>query len=616
MFGYTDGLLGTPDSIGNYNATLNAYRYFCDDLTSPDSQLPEVTQEKRGIFSAGQKNIRHYSIELGDDGLVFNYAVDANWVFPEGDYPWEAPADFPPEANRAEAWRISIAETENTLWNDGESSGGDLRLSIDVYDWFDADANAVTVESPGNFSAATSSATVGGGEGYSTYEIEIIGATPTIGAIDLLVSVDTGIADYQDFVPGASITSYFTHTVSVSGETPAAFHWEFDTGGLLADYTGYDDISPALAWETDDQLRCIWVSDDLYETHPYSIPRGRRSDDGGQTWIDSQTYGSHGNSRLRDHTKLMPADNGNSFLMYSLSYKTGDDPHYEAGRSGDKAISWNYANMFVRHDDCGEVFCASDGYVHAFGDDLTGNPGIHQKKGNQQWTWFYDWSGHPDPPPNWWWPEVTVHEVAPGPAHISDTRSITDNSGGTIYLAYWGGVGSEFIKIAKSTDGPTGLTWEQITVFEETGYSDVRNPGIFIDDNDVVYVSFIRHHIDTAMDQICYTCSDDSGANWSDIDVVYSTAIKLTDTPIEVFEFSSQKIIAISFEEDDAVWMVSSFNGGSNWEEPELVSDEGVSVDQMPDMVVGTDDKLHFAWAHEGTTDWEIYFRNAELVED
>ncbi len=165
IFGYTDGLLGAPDSYTDYNCTLNAYKYFCDDLDDPDDSLSDVTLESRGMFGAGQKNTRHYTMEIGDEGLIFNYAVDACWKFPQGNPPYEVPGSFPPGANRPEAWRVDVTETNNTLWNDGGGSGGDLSLAIDVYDWFNADQNYVTVESPGNFSAVMTSAPAGGGAG-------------------------------------------------------------------------------------------------------------------------------------------------------------------------------------------------------------------------------------------------------------------------------------------------------------------------------------------------------------------------------------------------------------------------------------------------------------------
>ncbi len=216
IFGYTDGLLGAPDSYADYNSTLNAYKYFCDDL-GPNDPLSDVTLEKRGMFSAGKKNIRHYTIEVGAEGLIFNYAVDACWVFPSGSYPWTAPDDFHQEANRPEAWRIGVTEIVNTLWNDGTGSGGELHMSIDAYDWFNAGLNSLLVESPGDFPSVAVTTPSGGGSGYSTYQIDITSATPKVsGPMDILISVVCEQENFQGFITGVNSTAYFVHTTQVA----------------------------------------------------------------------------------------------------------------------------------------------------------------------------------------------------------------------------------------------------------------------------------------------------------------------------------------------------------------------------------------------------------------
>ena len=220
MFGYSDGLLGTPDSSAVFNCTLNAYKFFCDDLTDPDSDVGGIDPSSRCIFSAGQKNIRHYTIELGTHGLIFNYAVDADWQFPIGPYPWHVPDDFPPTANRPEAWYPSVVEVENTLWNDGTENGGDLSLSIDVWDHYNAGMNTVKVESLGNFTPVINAAPVGGGDGYSTYEIDITGATPAQDSIDLLISVECEAKGYGGLLPDKPVTAYFMRTFPVSPDKP------------------------------------------------------------------------------------------------------------------------------------------------------------------------------------------------------------------------------------------------------------------------------------------------------------------------------------------------------------------------------------------------------------
>ncbi len=259
MFEYKDGLLGTPDDVADYNSTLNGYKYYCDDLEANDP-LSNITLERRGLFSAGSKNIRHYTIDISK-GLIFNYAVDANWLFPTGDKPWIAPDDFAPEANRPEAYRIEVTELANSLYNDGSNGGGSLSLSIDVYDWYNASLNSVTVESPGNFTAVTSPTPTGGGEGYSTYQVDILNATPPPDSIDLLIGVESDVAGYGDVLPGKPVTAYFSYQAEVlsgepeiivtspnGGETlwMAMSHeitWDSGTGGI-------SDVK--IEWSTDD----------------------------------------------------------------------------------------------------------------------------------------------------------------------------------------------------------------------------------------------------------------------------------------------------------------------------------------------------------------------------
>ena len=225
IFAYNDGLLGAPDSFADYNCTLNAYKYFCDDLSSPDNPLTDVTQENRGMFSAGQKNVRHYSIRLGSEGLIFNYAVDASWVYPQGDPPWTAPGDFAPGANRVEPWYIAVNEVANTLYYYNDAGGGGLELSIDVYDWFNAESDTLYIEAADGvipqFGPVLPS---GGGEGYSTYSVEISNAAPVAaGNLDLLITVETEEQDFQDFIPGTTTSAYLVYTTTVADEPPMDF---------------------------------------------------------------------------------------------------------------------------------------------------------------------------------------------------------------------------------------------------------------------------------------------------------------------------------------------------------------------------------------------------------
>ncbi len=326
MFAYNDGLLGVPDSSANYNCTLNGYKYFCDDLAA-DEPLSGITLESRGLFSAGQKNIRHYTIELGAEGLIFNYAVDADWVFPQGAAPWTAPDDFGPNANRVEAYRIEVSETGNTLYNDGVDKGGGLGLSIDVFDWFNPEMNTVKVESPGNFDIQAASSPTGGGDGFSTYELDITDATPAEGSIDLLISVESEASGYGGLLAGKTISAYFIHTAAVDDEPHSNptdpvlvdadkgfYHSNFieDSNGVFHIFASWEDQSDPLyyTWET----------------------RWFHSENQGQTWTaEGDIFGSLSGVNQKPPTLGFAAgvdDHGGVYVLMGETKKDPIDPAY------------------------------------------------------------------------------------------------------------------------------------------------------------------------------------------------------------------------------------------------------------------------------------------------
>ncbi len=138
--GYIDGKMSTPDAIANYTATLNGYKYFADGLTS-DMAVGNMLKASRGSFSAGASNARHYSIRLGDKGLLFQYAVDANWFKPTE--PVEVPGSFDVErANCPEPYHINVWIGTGITYE-----GGSADLIIDVYDW-QKDVDEVYLEAP------------------------------------------------------------------------------------------------------------------------------------------------------------------------------------------------------------------------------------------------------------------------------------------------------------------------------------------------------------------------------------------------------------------------------------------------------------------------------------
>ena len=138
--GYVDGKLGQPDALENFTATLNGYKYFSMDLDT-NGDVGKMPTENRGAFLSYSSNARHYKIKLGDKGLTFQYAIDANWWTP--DQPVEVPGSFDVErANCPEPYHLSVYMGPGIT---GE--GGSSDLTIDVFDW-QSDCDTVNVEAP------------------------------------------------------------------------------------------------------------------------------------------------------------------------------------------------------------------------------------------------------------------------------------------------------------------------------------------------------------------------------------------------------------------------------------------------------------------------------------
>lgn len=221
--GYTDGLLGTPNFFADYNSIINPYKYFADELTV-NEDISGLSTGSRGVFSAGEKNIRRYIIETGPNPLYFNYAVDACWEPPQGYPPWTVPDDFPEEANRVEPYRVEVNEVTNTLHYEDHPSGacgGSAHFSVDVYDWFNAGSNSLECRFLWGFPPKiieTPSSVV---PGYATFEFDLNGSELTRNGINYIlfkcVSEETG---YQGLLPGEAVSSYFIHPFTISDPTP------------------------------------------------------------------------------------------------------------------------------------------------------------------------------------------------------------------------------------------------------------------------------------------------------------------------------------------------------------------------------------------------------------
>jgi hypothetical protein len=208
-FGYQDGILGTPDSVANFEG-LAGYKYYCDGL-GPDDDLVAfmfsgLGDKNRGRFSPGNSLTRHYVLEWGSTAypfMVFNYAVYANYANPTGPPPIDID-DFPlTTSNSAEAFCANVFEFDNSLYFDTSSGtgGGSVSLMVDIWDWQGVVSNT-TVESaePGVMAPTLPDFWWSGEISYTvSYEFyDIPGSPTTTGDLDILVTAidDVTFGDY------------------------------------------------------------------------------------------------------------------------------------------------------------------------------------------------------------------------------------------------------------------------------------------------------------------------------------------------------------------------------------------------------------------------------------
>jgi len=138
IFGANQGTYAPPNQC---TTTINGYKLFCDDLDL-DEPVSSLDPETRGIFMATPGlNTRKFKVQFKMDGGMpvfdFNYSIDTSWDQPVDSFaPLYPPEAFPPHANCAEAYQISVTDTGSTAWyvSDGDC-GGWLELEIEVFDW-------------------------------------------------------------------------------------------------------------------------------------------------------------------------------------------------------------------------------------------------------------------------------------------------------------------------------------------------------------------------------------------------------------------------------------------------------------------------------------------------
>jgi len=591
--GYIDGELGTPDSVADFSGILNGYKYFCDDLDSPDAPMSYVDPQGRGVFSAGQKNVRTYVISI-EGGLVFNYAVDANWAWPDGNPPFEVPDDFPAKANRPEAWNISVNVLNNELYYDESTGtgGGSAKLSIDVYDWFNAGLNMVLVHSfNGDVTQDIVSTGTDGGVGYSTYEIDLIGTPTSTDPIPVLIEVASEVSGYGGKLPGESVASYFTYELEVAPQTPEELP---DICNNWADESGHYHH-----WKNGQTI------DDIYTQFNLA------SDSYGNVWMWCQRTS---NALSRSETPFNGDWNNmweeyltgaNNFWIFwgstiDVSLTNAFDGGLVAGCSPPECTDPNYfnplsiawwdgstwfdkeANQWKVYDVTSPNMIAqringyrdSAGFFHAF---IQVDGEFIDYYGD---TWKGDW-------------EFTTIADAPvgQPDYACQTRTdfVSETSDGYIYLCWVDGG----LKVCRSKAGTH--SWEIIPI---TGDQNYDSPTIYVDKKNRIFVA-ARYYISETEDQIHIFKSTD-GTSFGPPLTIFSESGTRVDPCYLTLKGDIKDHLFLTFpyrpsDEGAYAAIMASKSGGDKWTDVCVLSNP---IIKHPAMAVRPDGSIEVCYGY------------------
>ena len=137
LFGYGEGWIATPGFSTSFG-TVNGYKYFYDGCSA--TQYPiNPSEANRGVFTAGPVT-RKTAIQFPNvtQPYRFKYSIAASWQLSDP-FPPDTPADFPPDANTPEAYKIEVTQDigASTAFYDPDDHtfGGDLVVDIEVFDW-------------------------------------------------------------------------------------------------------------------------------------------------------------------------------------------------------------------------------------------------------------------------------------------------------------------------------------------------------------------------------------------------------------------------------------------------------------------------------------------------
>ena len=218
----------------------------------------------RNALYAGNAVTREYEIYKPSTYFVLGYAVDASWYAPLNDPVTDPQADFPPEANCSEPWKITV--DQNPIGLGLTSSGGETVLTIDIYDYQGKLTHYVpALECPELWDGQINASFEANGDGFTTFDITVSNEklAPN-GFYMCLIRVrdidDTGSPDWLD------ISAYKVTRLPVGYAIPPNVEEFNASDGDPALY----DRKVELTWTPDDNDLVDWYDIERLEFDTYS----------------------------------------------------------------------------------------------------------------------------------------------------------------------------------------------------------------------------------------------------------------------------------------------------------------------------------------------------------
>ncbi len=447
---------------------------------------------------------------------------------------------------------------------------------------------------------------------FTGVPVEMEADVPNHYKVDISNTAGAPVGDYTQLImalsPNGQNVSTYNYVVITVSESSGDYHWEFDDidtfAGEYYAYSGtteFDDISPAIIEETDGDIGLSWAGTDSNDITSYydSIFWVRVSHDNGVTYTDEGYGDSAGQNLLRmDANKIAPGIIGDAYTVSAFYHRSLNENHLAYFVQVENPMGLRAVFYAIPDRDL-ETIVDADGWNYAFADQ-GGNITVKHSEGPHNVNPFN-------------WQPLTAFMVAPD-AYCSHVRSTDMDSSDVAWIAFYNNNESQ-IGLAHSTGTSPLETWDSSTVVYSaaSGIAGVKNPGLFIDSDDIFHICYTRIDTSDMTYQLVYVKDDSSFSNPTE-QIIYESSMKINDAHISIGYKFSKEVIVFLYENDKSIWLVTLIDGVPMGAAEEI----DINTDDIdPDIILDADQcDLHSVWATMDGDNYDLARRNGVLVED